>query len=303
MQGPGAISANVMTSIDQSMSAFHKKIGMVKMVTEYTNALSALNASGAQVDKFINAAKAMSTATAAIDAQYGDYFRDPAAYLAANNISDKTIVQTAINNLYTAAWTAFQTATASSDSEIDAMKAGIVLTFPGIQLPPDFGKNYNGSPQPTNWPVQQVVMVNWMVNIIRNGGSITYTRDTTPIPAMMENWMGVCSNTQYWDKMNCQSNGGIWTAQRHTFASGSVAFNAYLGLQEDVNLADMTRNSIWSNGNQPTQDERMQSQADFIALLETIKGKFVATKDAAGSVASDMEKKAVIKLMLQPNSD
>jgi hypothetical protein len=303
--GADPISPNVVSSIDQSMTAFNKKIGMVKMVTEYTNALSTLKASGAQVDTFINAAKAMAVATSAIDTQYGDYFRDPAAYLAANQ-TDAATVKAAIDALYTAAWTSLQVAIASSNSEIDAMKAGIIATFPGIQLPSDFGQNYNGF-QVTNWPVQQVVMVNWMVNVIKNGGSISYTRDTTAIPAMMQNWMGVCSDTQFWDKSSCLTNGGTWTAQRHTFTTPSAAFNAYLGLQEDVNIADMARNSIWSdaNGNQlqPTQETRMQAETDFIALLGTIKGKFIATKDAAGTSVTDMEKEAVIKLMLQPQAN
>ena len=306
LNGPDAISPNAMSSIDQSMSAFHRKIGMVKMVTEYTNALNTLKATGAQVDTFIAAATAMSTATAAIDTQYGDYFRDPATYLAAHNGATALSVRNAIDALYQNAWSAFQTDIAVSDADITALKTSVIAAFPGMSLPPDFGKNYNGNQTPTNWPVPQVVMVNWLVNLIQSGGSISYTRDTTPIPAMMQQWMGVCSNAQYWDQQSCTSNGGTWTSQRQTFTTPSAAFNAYLGIQQDVQIADMTRNSIWSNPNgtprQPSQAERMQAQADFITLLGTIKGKIAATKNGGTSV-SDAEKSAIIKLMLQPNAD
>jgi len=301
-----SISPNLLSSIDQSMNAFHNKIGMVKMVTEYTNALDVLKATGAQVDQFIAAATAMNLASQAVDTQYGDYFKDPAAYLNAHPGTDANSVQTAINNLYQNAWSTFQTAIAASDADIAALKASVVAAFPGMVLPPDFGKNYNETGIQQNWPVPQVVMVNWLVNLIKGGGSISYTRDTTPIPAMMQQWMGVCTNTQYWDQQNCQSNGGTWTVQRQTFNTPSPAFNAYLGIQQDVQIADMTRNSIWSNPDgsprQPSKNERMQAETDFITLLGAIENKITALK-GNGTSATSAEKDAIIKLMLQPNDN
>jgi len=306
MSGPGAITPNVMSSIDQSMSAFGHKVGMVKMVTEYSNALSALKATGAQVDTFINAAKAMAASNNSVDVQYGDFFKDPAAYLAAHPGSDAQSVQSAINAIYQNSWTTFQSAIAASDAQIAALKAGVLAAFPGLVLPPDFGKNNDGSQNPPNWPVQQVVMVSWMVDLIKAGGSIGYTRDTTPIPAMMQQWQGVCSKAQYWDQQSCQSNGGTWTVSRSSFDTPSSAFNAYLGIQQDVSIADMARNSIWNGPNgtqlQPTQDQRMQAAADFVTLLGKIQGNIVATK-AGGVAASDAEKQAIIKLMLQPQDN
>ncbi|RNC67447.1 MAG: hypothetical protein ED859_14545 [Desulfuromonadales bacterium] len=299
---PNCIAANVLTSIDQSMSAFNRKIGMVKMVTEYTNALNALGATGSQVNQFIAAATAMAQATAAIDAQYGEYFMNPAAYIQANG-GDATTIRQAIDALYNTAWSTFQTAIASSNGEIAAMKATIMAVFPGITLPQDFGKFYDMSGTPNNWPVQQVVMVNWLMGLKMNGGSFSYTRATTPIPTMMQNWMGVCSNPQYWDKITCQNNGGTWTSQRRTYTTPSAAFNAYLGLQEDVSIAEMTKFSIWDNGNQPTSNQRMAAEQAFMAELAAIKANFVATKSAGGSSASSAEKSAVVKLMLQPQAN
>lgn len=306
MTGPGAISANVMSSIDQSMSAFGHKIGMVKMVTQYSNALGALKASGAQVDTFISAARAMAASNNAVDLQYGDFFKDPAAYLAAHPGSDAQSVQSAIDAIYQDSWTTFQSAIAASDAQIAALKAAVVAAFPGLVLPQDFGKNNDGSQSPPNWPVQQVVMVSWMVDLIKGGGSISYTRDTTPIPAMMQQWQGVCSKAQYWDQQSCQSNGGTWSVARSTFDTPSSAFNAYLGIQQDVSIADMTRNSIWNGPNgtqlQPTQDQRMQAAADFVTLLAKIQGNIVAIK-AGGVAATAVEKNAIITLMLQPQDN
>jgi hypothetical protein len=278
MSGPQGISANLMSSLDQSMSAFNHKIGGVKMVAQYSGALTALQGSGTQVDIFITAAQAMAAANNSVDAQYGDYFKDPAAYLAAHPGSDAQSVQNAINSIYQTAWTTFQSAIAASDADILALKTAIIAAFPGIQLPQDFGINNDGSQTPPNWPVQQVVMVKWMVKLIQDGGSITYNRDTLPIPADLQMWMGSCSNQQYWNQQICQQHGGTWTVGRRTFDTPSVAFNAYLGIQQDVQIADMTRNAIWNNNNQPTQDQRMQAKADFVAHLATIQGNIVATK-------------------------
>jgi hypothetical protein len=302
MSGPQGISANLMSSLDQSMSAFNHKIGGVKMVAQYSGALTALQGSGTQVDIFITAAQAMAAANNSVDAQYGDYFKDPAAYLAAHPGSDAQSVQNAINSIYQTAWTTFQSAIAASDADILALKTAIIAAFPGIQLPQDFGINNDGSQTPPNWPVQQVVMVKWMVKLIQDGGSITYNRDTLPIPADLQMWMGSCSNQQYWNQQICQQHGGTWTVGRRTFDTPSVAFNAYLGIQQDVQIADMTRNAIWNNNNQPTQDQRMQAKADFVAHLATIQGNIVATK-AGGASASAAEKKAIITLMLQPQND
>ncbi|MBU5636709.1 hypothetical protein KOM00_08175 [Geomonas sp. Red69] len=300
--GPGGISTNLRDSIDQSMSTFNRKISMVKMVTDYTNALNTLQASGTQVSTFISAAQAMAVSTAGVDAQYGDFFRDPAAYLAAHPGTDAQTVQQAINTIFQNAWTTFQNAIASSNADITALKATITSAFPGIMLPPDFGTNYIGPQTQVNWPIQQVVMVNWMLNLIQGGGSISYTRDTTPIPPMMQQWLGSCSNTQYWDQQSCTGHGGTWTSQRSTFDTPSTAFNAYLAMQQDVNIVDMARNSIWDNNNQPTQQQRMQAASDFMTRLGVIEGKIVATK-AGGASASSAEKKAIIKLMLQPNAN
>jgi hypothetical protein len=302
MSGPQGISANLMSSIDQSMSAFNHKIGGVKMVAQYTGALTALQGSGSQVDTFITAAQAMAAANNSVDAQYGDYFKDPAAYLAAHQGSDAQSIQNAINSIYQSAWTTFQNAIAASNADIAALKTAIIAAFPGIQLPADFGINNDGSQTPPNWPVQQVVMVKWMVKLIQDGGSINYTRDTLPIPAGMQMWMGSCSKQQYWNQQICQQQGGTWTVGRRSFETPSVAFNAYLGIQQDVQIADMARNDIWNNNNQPTQVQRMQAKADFVAHLAAIQGNIVATK-AGGASASAAEKKAIITLMLQPQND
>lgn len=102
--------------------------------------------------------------------------------------------------------------------------------------------------------------------------------------------------------MTCQQAGGTWTPGRNTFATPSAAFNAYLGIQQDVNIAWMTRSSIWDNGNQPTSAQRIQASTDFVNNLGNIQSKIVAMK--AGNVpASDAEKKAIILLMLQPQTD
>lgn len=297
--GQAPLSSDLISAIDQSMSTFNRKIGMVKMVTKYTNALNTLQASGAQVNTFISAAQAMAQASQAVDVQYADFFKSPTAYCTAHG-TDQATVQNAVNTIYQNAWSTFQSSIASSDADITALKSLVQTVLPTVVLPPDFGLNFvNGSP--INWPVQQVVMVKWMLGLIQGGGNLTYTRDTIPIPTNMQMWVGSCSDTMYWDQMGCQSHGATWTPQRSTFNTPSAAFNAYLGIQQDVQIADMTRSSIWDNGNQPTQPEKMQAAEAFLTNLGNIAGNIVATK--GGVSATDAEKNAIITLMLQPQND
>ncbi|AJE02795.1 hypothetical protein [Geobacter pickeringii] len=301
----GGISSTVMKSLDSSMSAFHRKVGMVKMVAEYTDALKVLGATGTQVDQFVAAATALAQASAAIDTQYKDFYSDPDAYLSSHPGSNLTTIKQAIDTLYQNAWTTFQSAIAASGADIAALKAAITTTLSGIVLPTDFGTFRDTTGTQKNWPVQQVVMVKWLVGLIANGGIVTYTRTTPPIPTMMQNWLGTCSNTQYWDMMHCQQNGGTWTSQRRDYShmTPSAAFNSYLGLQEDVSIAEMTKFSIWDNNAQPTSTQRQTAELSFIAALMTIQGNFVATKNAAGMAVTDAEKEAMVKLMLQPHAD
>jgi hypothetical protein len=287
------------------MTAFFQRIAAIKVKGEYTKALTTLSASGTQVDTFNSALNTMMTSMAAIDSDYADFYNDPEAYCAAQGKSFAT-VQAETSARYQAAFVAFQTAIAASNADITAMKSGVATAF-GIDpsyLPSDFGTYRDFTGTTKNWPIPQVVMVNWMAGIIGGGGTLTYTRDTISIPTHMQNWMGSCSNPSFWDQGSCLSNGGTWTPGRRDYSSitPSSSFNAYLGLMEDIHIIENARYAIYSEGSRPTREEEKTNKLLFQQRMEEAADRIGGTTNGTTAI-SDAQKDAVIKLLMQPSMD
>jgi len=297
-----SLSPGVQRSIEQSMSSFFRRIAAVKVKSEYTKALTALNASGTQVNTYLAAVQTMMNAHANIDGTYGEYFQNPDAYVAAHNTTHEA-VRTAIDQAFQTIFTAFQTNITSSDAEINQMKANVISAFGVNQsyLPSDFGtyRDFNGTTK--NWPIPQVVMVNWMASILSAGGSFGYSRDTLTIPSAMSSWLGSCSNNNYYDSQSCQSNGGTWTTERRTYNTPSSAFNAYLGLQEDIWIIEFSRYSIYQGG-RPTREQEQEVRLTFKQRMEAAAGRISGTTNGSTNISSD-QKNAGVKLLMQPSMD
>ncbi len=123
------LTANVQSSMDQSMSAFFQRIAAIKVKGEYTKALTTLEASGTQVDTFNTAVNTMMDAMAAKSIRImPDLFNDPQGYCTAHG-KDFATVQAEVNARYQAAFTAFQTAIAASNADITAMKTNVATAF------------------------------------------------------------------------------------------------------------------------------------------------------------------------------
>jgi hypothetical protein len=299
------LTSTVQSSMNQSMTAFFQRIAAIKVKGEYTKALTTLSASGTQVDTFNAAVNTMMTSMAAIDSDYADFYNDPAAYCAAQGKSFAT-VQAETSARYQAAFAAFQTAIAASNADITAMKTGVATAF-GIDpsyLPSDFGTYRDFTGTTKNWPIPQVVMVNWMAGIIGAGGTLTYTRDTLSIPTHMQNWMGSCSDPSFWDQGSCLSNGGTWTPGRRDYSSmtPSSSFNAYLGLMEDIHIIENARYAIYSEGSRPTREEEKANKLLFQQRMEAAADRIGGTTNGTTAI-SDAQKDAVIKLLMQPSMD
>jgi len=247
----------------------------------------------------------MMTSMAAIDSDYADFFNDPTAYCAAQGKSFAT-VQAETSARYQAAFSAFQDAIAASSADITTMKAAVAAAFAidPSYLPSDFGTYRDFTGTTKNWPIPQVVMVNWMAGIIGAGGTLTYTRDTLAIPTHMQNWMGSCSNPSFWDQGSCLSNGGTWTAGRRDYSSmtPSSSFNAYLGLMEDINIIENARYAIYSEGDRPTRGEEKANKLLFQQRMEAAADRIGGTTNGTTAI-SDAQKDAVIKLLMQPSMD
>jgi len=308
------LTANVQSSMDQSMSAFFQRIAAIKVKGEYTKALNTLNASGPQVDTFNNAVNTMMTAMAAIDSDYADFFNDPQGYCTAQG-KLFAVVQAEVEARYQAAFAAFQTNIQSSNADITTMKANVVAAFqhqnPGFlanMLPNDFGKYWDFTGQQKNWPIPQVVMVNWMAGIIQAGGSLGYTQDTIAVPAMMV-WMGKCSLPQFFDQGSCTDpmNGGVWTpgvrrTYNDTTPSPSPAFNYYMAIQDDIQIIECSRYSIYQGGGQPTREQEKQAKLLFQQRMEAAADRITGKTNGTTDI-SDAQKDAIIKLLMQPSMD
>ncbi len=300
-----ALSPQLQTSISQSMMVYSTRISFVRMAKEYAEAMEALNATGDQVDTFNNAMSTLFTTLSNLDQQYAKYFIDPEN----NQLTQQ--VQNQMNNDYQQAFTTFMTAITSSDADITQMRNNVATAL-GIsvnQLPQDVGHYYDYQGNLSNWPIPMVVVTNWVASIMTAGGELTYTRlddNTYPIPPYME-WLGVCSDTNFGDKQSCETNGGTWTVQRSDFTQMGfpASFAALMGIQEDVNIAEMTRNYLYDQSNpqtggQPTHDQ--ESQASFVLFntLGAIVNNIGGTTDGNTAI-TDLQKKALVRMMLPPN--
>jgi hypothetical protein len=302
------LTSGVKSSMDQSMTAFFQRIAAIKVKNEYTKALTTLNASGTQVDTFNSAVAVMMTAMQAIDSDYADFYNNPQAYCAAQGKSFSE-VQAETSARYQAAFSGFQDAITSSNADILTMKTKVATAFeiPVGQLPSDFGKYYSFGGTQKNWPIPQTVMVTWLADSLIAGGTFTYTRpadvDTVlPVPSTMA-WIGSCSDPNYMDQGSCTFNGETWTSQtRRTYPSGMpAAFKEYMKLQEDVQIAENIRYSLYSGG-QPTRQQEKQVKLDFLTNLVLISGWISGKTDAATDITTD-QKKAIVKLLMQPSMD
>jgi len=262
---------------------------------EYTDALATLGGNQTLIDRFNAGVQDFIVAQRQVDTQYGDYFMDPDAYLAAHPGVTEQQLRQAIDTAFQSAWGDFEVAISSANAEITTMKNKVAQAL-GVNvgtLPPDLGQKYDFDGNAVNWPIPQTVAVTWVADALINGGGFGYTRDTTPVPAMMLNWL---------DSDNDFNNGidGL----RHDFTNQGMPadFAALMGLMEDVQIVENSRHAIWDNGNQPTAAERQQARLDFLDKLATLAGNISGTTDGTTAINAD-ERKALIKLMMHPSLD
>lgn len=326
------VSAPVRKSLEQAMTSFFMRIASVKVKSEYSSSLTTLNASGTQVNSFLTAVQTMMNGMANIDATYGEYFQNPDAYITRNGTT-QAAVQAAINQAFQSNFESFQSGITSSDADITTMRSNVVAAFQredsnfsASYLPQDFGTYISFSGSQRNWPIPQVVMVNWMAGIINAGGSLSYTRDDLAVPSMMGQWMGTCSdpmvttqaacnalgppwnwsgskciNQSLYNSPSCASGGYAWSAERRTYNTPSSAFNAYLGIQEDVQVIEFSRYSNYQEG-RPSREQEMQFRLLFQQRVDAAAGRISGTTNGT-TATSTAQKKATIKLLMQPSMD
>ncbi len=288
-----SLSTGFQNSVNAAVSGFFTRIASVALKKEYSAALATLGGSQTLIDRFNAAVQAFVAAQQAIDTQYGQYFMDPEGYLVANPGVTENQIQIALDTAFQSAWSTFQAAIQSSDSEISAMLTKVAaatgsnavdLADQGVGTERDF----NGTT--INWPIPQTVAVTWVADILNAGGSFSYTRDTTVVPTNMQFWL---------DSDDDPLNGT--DGRRHDFTAQSMpaAFAALMGLMEDVQIVESSRYEILDDDTQ-TAAQRQQARLDFLGRLDNLATLIGGTTDGATAI-STTRKEALIKLMMQPS--
>lgn len=280
-----AMQPEVQNMIDQAMSGFFLRIAAVKVKTSYSNALTTLNASGDQVERFNNAVQAMVTAMENLDKQYARYYESPELMTAE--------IRTQMDAAYTNAFTAFQSDIASTAPEIAQMKANIAaaLRIQVANLPADLGTYRSMTGDTVNWPIPQAVATNWVANVISNGGALNYNRSTVAAGLVIPVNMG-------W----LNGNG----ARSDFVAMGfPPSFAALMGIQEDLQIAETTRYYLWdptnpATGGDPTRDEEKEAKLDYSNDVEVIRASLSGTTDGV-TLISAQQIDALVKMMEHPS--
>ncbi len=290
----GDITAATAQMINSSIGGSIQKVKADKNIEKYSRALIALGASGADVTNYQTAATTLLNSMVTAFKTFEQVF---------NGSETNTAISTAETALNTSMQTAFDqfvTDTAASNSRITTMISNIDsalgvstgLTVSGFQF-------YKSNGTTVNWPLTMVILVDWVSSIVSNGGGMTYTRDSTSIPSN-NLWLGNCSNNSYFNKTDCQSNGGIWTAARTDFVGQgiSASYAAIFGIQQDIGILEFVRWAAQTSAgqNMSAHEALEKSFSDSVAgLASNISG----TTDGSTSINSTL-KSAIITLMKSP---
>lgn len=286
-----SMSSSVQRGMGQSMSSFFTRIAAIKVETDYTHALTTLNASGSQLTRYNTGVETMISAFETIDATYSDYFMDPDTYVAENSTTHEA-VQQAMDTDYTNAFTQFQSDIRSTDGEILTLKGNVASAL-GINegdLPPEFGTFRDFNNNTVNWPIPQTVMVGSVASIIDAGGELTYTRWTDaelPVPDNMS-WLN-----------------GDGTRTDFTTKGMPPSFAALQGLQEDLMIIENTRFSAFDSlGPGATEEQRRtvekSARLAFQQHIDDTILKIGGTVDGSTAI-STAQKKAMLLLLQQPS--
>lgn len=277
--------AGMTTVIDSSMSNFGMRIQAVKFKTSYTDAFAALNASGADVTRFNSAVQTMVSDMQALDKQYQPYYQD-------SSLMTPTVANQ-MQQDYSAVFSTFQSAIAANTTEITAMRSAVATAL-GLtvgDLPSGLGTDetwdYNTAQMvTTNWPIPKVVATDWVAGILSAGGALTYDRST------VANQMQIPGNM----------SGG-----RTDFSGQGLppSFAALMGMQEDISIAENTRDYIWDSSNSatggnPNATQKQDALLAFANNVALITNSLSGTIDGVTAITA-AQKAALVRMAEHPD--
>lgn len=290
----GNISQATGQMINSTVGGGIQKLKAEKLIDKYTEALTTLGASGADVTQYQSAATTLAGTMVAAFQAFEQVFTGT------ETDTEIAAAESVLNTAMNTAFNAFMTAAASSDARLTTMIANIdnaLGVTTGLQIS-NF-QFYKSGGTASNWSITMVIPTDWISSLVSAGGSLTYTRDTVVLPSSMT-WVGTCSDSAYGDKNPCESNGGTWTAARTDFAGGGTpaSYAALLGLQEDVMIREFTR---WGDQSSAGSDmsQHVTLEKNFATAMETLAGNLGGTSDGATAITS-AQKSALVTLIQSP---
>lgn len=313
----GTLTANTQQGVISSVGSGMQKSKTSRVIEKYTAALTTLGATGADVTQFQTAATTLSTSMRTAFSSF-----EQVAFL--NGTENATVINTAQTTLTTAMNTAFNTFitdTAVSDARITTLITNICTAVsPGniaactAVLPASSFKFFDQASNLHNWPVNMVVLTDWVTTNKVATGSLTYTRDTTAIPALMF-WAGSCDVPNNFTPTDCASARGTWIPGRNCFGGtagvpatapevgtcqGLVDSYASLrAIEQDINILQMTRWTSMMNSTGPGSGDQTAEKAFTEGLYTTMTGLINGTTNGTTAISA-VQKKAIVTLMSPP---
>jgi len=297
MTASATISAATKASINASIGGGIQRLRADRNIQKYLAALSTLGATGQDLTDFKTAATTLLNAMIAANQAFEQVFTGSETQ--AQVQAAQSTFNTAMNN----AFSTFLTDTAASNTRITTMISNIDAALgaaTGLSVS-DF-QFFDASGTTHNWPLNMVILTDFASSVKTAGGNITYTRDTTAIPASVT-WIGSCTNpTSAPNKAACT---GTWTPGRTDFISSPPAgqgiptpYGSLFSIQEDIQVLNGVRFAALGASGADDQAFAVAEKA-FRTGLEALASKISGTAD--GSTAfTTVQKKAMITLMQTP---
>lgn len=322
----GSLPTSFKSAVNAEMGSAMQKIRAEKALKKYTTALTTLSASTSQISRYNTAANNLFTAMENAFKSFEELFSNEET---APSTAAITAAQTAINTAMQTAFSTFITDAASNASEIDdmatAMKSGFcggnsgciaaITTMRGTTADNSMFSFRTQDGTIVYWPIPMVVPTTWTANIVTAGGSLTYTRDTLPVPTNML-WLDSEDNGAPFN-MKRHDWGDVGPAGPNNDAGNEAGANdvagddkaipaslaSLFGLREDAQIIEFSKFKGFQDiGGEPTM-------AQMKSIMNTLATRLAGMESAIGGTTngvtaiSTAQKKALVTTSLSPDFD
>ncbi len=266
--GNGNLSAATAQSINSSVGGGIQKLGADRAIEKYTQALTALGASGTDLTTFTTAANTLITTMSNAFAEFDKVFNG------SETSSDVSTADATMTSTMDAAFSTFSTSTSASNARIVTMIANICTAMgsgSSTCIPTSnfkFSQNGGGT---VNWPIMMVIPTDWVSTITTAGGGLSYTQDTVAIP------------------------GDLAGQTRNDYNAIPSPYKELFQIQFDVMIQEFVR--FGSQGGDMDADNALEKA--FSDALVAIAGNINGTTDGSTAISS-AQKEALVELMKSP---